>query len=107
MGCPPRYNDVSATPQKVSVAKDAGCILFDMYSRDNPLRNIDEIMSEVETAGNRVEVMRHGRAVATIVPQEEWESLVESLNILSDDDTMYSLREAERDMVLGRLTKLE
>ena len=78
-----------------------------MHSRDNPLRNIDEIMSEVETAGNQVEVMRHGRAVAMIVPQEEWESLVESLNILSDEDTMYSLREAERDIVSGRLTKLE
>ena len=91
----------------MGVAKDAGCILSDMYSKDNPLRKFDEIMSEVETSGNRVGVMRHEQTVATIVPQEEWESLVESLNILSDENTMSSLREAEQDIALGRLTELE
>lgn len=63
-------------------------------------------MREVEVLGNRVEIVRHGRTVATILPQSEYESLVESLNILSDGGTMDSLREAERDMATGKIVEL-
>lgn len=65
--------------------------------------NISNILDEVE-AGRECVITRHGRAVAVILDIEEYESLVETLNILSDDDTMDALAEAELDLAEGRVT---
>jgi len=42
-------------------------------------------------------ITRHGRPVAVILGINEYESILESLNILSDDDTMAALDEARAD----------
>ena len=76
------------------------------YGSNGPY-SLDEIVREVEATGNRVAIERHGRAVATMLPQEEYESLAESLNILSDERVMHSLREAESDLAAGRVEDLK
>jgi prevent-host-death family protein len=55
--------------------------------------HLSEIVDEVSTRGTEMTITRHGRPVAVLLSYEEYESLVETLNILSDDETMGAIRE--------------
>ena len=67
---------------------------------------LSEIVDEVTSTGSEVVISRHGRPVAVVIGYEEYESLVETLNILADETTMAALAEAERDLAAGDLTEL-
>ena len=67
----------------------------------------DKIVEDVETTGERAVITKHGRAVAVIVSCEEYESLTETLDILSDTDTMAAIDEAERDLAAGNVVNLD
>ena len=49
-----------------------------------------------------VEVTRRGKPVLAIMPWEVYESLIETLAIMSDRELMENLRESIRDMEEGR-----
>ncbi len=55
---------------------------------------LSEIVDEVFTKGSEMTITKHGRPVAVILGIEEYESLIETLNILSDSDTMAAIGEA-------------
>ncbi len=54
-----------------------------------------EIVDEVVSTGNECVITRHGRPVAVVISHDEYEALVETLNILSDRDAMDAIAEAE------------
>ncbi len=54
-----------------------------------------EILDDVVATGNQYTITRHGRPVAVIVSAEEYDSMIETLNILSDADTMAAIAEGE------------
>lgn len=60
--------------------------------------NIKAIIDEVVTTSTEYTVTRHGKPVAVILSYEEYESLVETLNILSDDDALSAIEEAEAEL---------
>lgn len=60
--------------------------------------NIKAIIDEVVGTGTEYTITRHGRPVAVILSHEDYESLVETLNILSDDDAMDAIAEAEAEL---------
>lgn len=64
----------------------------------NVRENIKSIIDEVVETGSEYTITRHGRPVAVILSYDEYESLVETLNILSDDDTMSAIAEAEAEL---------
>jgi prevent-host-death family protein len=64
---------------------------------------LSEIVDEVSTQGTEWVITRHGRPVAVVVGADEYESLIETLNILSDDETLEALEEAAADLDQGRL----
>ena len=47
------------------------------------------------------------RLAAVIMSAEEYESLLETLNILADNTTMAAIAEAERDVAAGELLELD
>lgn len=47
--------------------------------------------------GSEWVITRHGRPVAVLLAYDEYESLVETLNILTDPDTMAALEEARAE----------
>ena len=49
---------------------------------------------------------KQGRPAAVIVGHEEYESLIETLNILADSDTVAAIAEAEADLAAGDLVPL-
>lgn len=60
--------------------------------------NFSEIVDRVVDEGEQWTVTRHGKPVAVILSHDEYESLVETLNILSDDDAMSAIEEAEAEL---------
>ena len=50
---------------------------------------------------------KQGRPAAEIVGHEEYESLIETLNILADSDTVAAIAEAEADLAAGDLVPLD
>ena len=68
---------------------------------------LSEIVDEVTSTGSTFEISRHGRLAAVIISAEEYESLLETLNILADNTTMAAIAEAERDVAAGELLELD
>ncbi|WP_419924958.1 type II toxin-antitoxin system Phd/YefM family antitoxin [Candidatus Poriferisocius sp.] len=68
---------------------------------------LSEIVDEVESTGSTIEISRHGRPVAVVMGYEEYESLLETMNILADEATMDAIAEAERDIAAGDLVELD
>jgi len=60
--------------------------------------NLREVVDSVVETGNEFTITRHGKPVAVILGHDEYEALVESLNILSDDDTMAAIRAGEAEL---------
>ena len=65
------------------------------------------ILEEVVSTGADFVVSVQGQPKAIILPYDEYESLVETINILSDPDTMAALEESEADIREGRLVDLD
>lgn len=67
---------------------------------------LSEIVHEVTAAGSEVVITLHGKPAAVVMGYEDYESLIETLNILSDSETMKALAEAEDDLAAKRLVDL-
>jgi antitoxin YefM len=63
--------------------------------------NLSEIVERVAAAGEEWVITRHGKNVAVILGYDEYEALLETVNILSDDDTMEAIDEGLRDLDEG------
>ncbi len=60
--------------------------------------NFSEIVDHVVSTGDEWTVTRHGRPVAVVIAFDEYESMIETLNILSDADSMDAIAEGEADL---------
>ena len=67
---------------------------------------LSEIVDEVTSTGSEFVITRHGKPAAVVMGFEDYESLIETLNILSDSETMKALAEAEDDLAAERLVDL-
>ena len=57
--------------------------------------NLSEIVDEIDRTGSQCVITKHGRAIAVILSSDEYESLVETLNIMSDSETMAAIAQGE------------
>ena len=60
--------------------------------------NLSEIIDSVVTTGEEWIVTKHGKPVAVILSVDEYESLIETVNVLSDADTMDAIAEGLADL---------
>lgn len=67
---------------------------------------LSEMVDEVSLTGTEFIIAKHGRAMAVLLANEEYESLIETLNILSDNEAMDAIREAQIDLANGDLIEL-
>jgi prevent-host-death family protein len=56
---------------------------------------LSKLVEEAERTHQRVEVTRNGRRAAVIMSADDYDSLMETLDILGDAATMADIREAE------------
>ena len=68
---------------------------------------LSEIVDDVRSTGSEFVITKHGRPSAVVLGYDEYESLLETLNILSDPETMAALDEAEADLAAGNLVELD
>ena len=66
-----------------------------------------EILRDAEERGEEVLVTRNGRPCAVVVSAEEWETLLETIEILSDPDMMKKIDRALGERKVGRLLSHE
>ncbi len=70
------------------------------------LTRLSEILSEdAETAA--ATITRHGKPVLAVLPWAVYESIVETLDIMSDKELMASVREGIADVDEGRVIALD
>jgi len=68
--------------------------------------HLSEIVDDVALTGGEYVITKHGRPTAVLLSSDDYESLIETLNILSDNEAMVAISEAERELANGELTEL-
>lgn len=64
--------------------------------------NLSKLVDSASSTHERITVTKNGRRAAVILGAEDYDSLLETLEILSDPDAMRDLAEADRDIAEGR-----
>ena len=70
---------------------DAAASLTDARDR------LSEIVDSVASSNEAFTITKHGRPTAVILSYDEYESLIETLNVLSDSDVMSAIEEARQE----------
>jgi prevent-host-death family protein len=65
--------------------------------------HLARLLAEVEKLGEGVTITRSGRPAGVLLSIEEYEGLLETLDILADSKLMASLRRGLRDAEKGRV----
>lgn len=61
--------------------------------------DLSRLIDEAVRTHQRVEVTRKGRRAAVIISAEDYDSIMETLDILSDQELVREIRDAERGQV--------
>src|SRR5919205_4252009 len=85
----------------------AGCVtriwVMSMQSLAAVKAHFSQVIDEVAGTHERVTVTRNGSPVAVILAVEDYESLMETLEILSDPRARSDIRQAEESMAAGEV----
>jgi prevent-host-death family protein len=57
--------------------------------------NLSRLVEEAERTHQRVEITKNGRRAAVLIGADDYDSLMETLDVLSDAETMAAIRESE------------
>ncbi len=69
--------------------------------------NLKQIVDDVVSTGDEYVITRHGKPLAVVLSYDEYESLVESLNLLSDDAAMAAIAEGDGEAAAGETVDLD
>lgn len=64
--------------------------------------NLPKIMDRLSKYFDRCIITRHGKPEAVMLSEEDYESLLETLDILSDEKLMKDIKKAEEDLRKGK-----
>ncbi|MGA8255711.1 MAG: type II toxin-antitoxin system Phd/YefM family antitoxin [Nocardioides sp.] len=68
---------------------------------------LSRLVDEAVRTHERVEVTKNGRRAAVIMSADDYDSLIETLDILSDAEAMAEIRRADADVADGKIYTLE
>ena len=68
---------------------------------------LSEIIDATSATGDDFVITKHGQPAAVLMAFDEYESMIETLNILSDEDTMSAIAEGEAQLAAGDLVELD
>ena len=69
--------------------------------------NLSRLVDDAVRTHQRIEVTRQGRRAAVILSADDYDSVMETLAILSDQDLMHDIRAAEADAERGEVFTLD
>ena len=65
--------------------------------------HLTDLLDEVQRVHEHVVITRNGRPSAVVMSHDEYEILLETLEVLGDDGALSDLRESEEDVEAGRV----
>ena len=68
---------------------------------------LSELVTQVQKQHDQITVTRNGRPAAVVVSIDEWESLHETLEILSDPEAVAAIAEARVAIARGEVSSTE
>jgi antitoxin YefM len=68
---------------------------------------LSRLVDEAVRTHERIEVTRKGRRAAVILSADDYDSIMETLDILSDPDLMREVRVAEAELDAGEFSTLD
>jgi antitoxin YefM len=68
---------------------------------------LSKLVDDAIRTHERVEVTKNGRRAAVIMSADDYDSLMETLDILSDAEAVAEIRQADADIAAGRVSSLE
>ena len=86
------------------------CMIMDMkniISSTEARQNFADVVDKVSNAGARYTLTVNGKAKVVIMNAEEYDSWMETMEIMSDPNTMAAIRQGEKDINEGRYSTLE
>jgi prevent-host-death family protein len=69
--------------------------------------NLSQLVDDAMRTHERVEITRNGRRAGVLLSAEDYDSIMETLDILSDSEAMADLREADAAIARGEIYTLE
>jgi antitoxin YefM len=69
--------------------------------------SLTELLDEIERVHEHVVITRNGRPSAVMIAPEEYDSLIETLEVLADYEAMADLAASQSDVDAGRVFELE
>lgn len=81
--------------------------LQNVYSISEIREEITRLPEQFAQEPEAVTVTRHGKPVMAILPWDLYESIIETLEVMSDPELMASFRQGVRDVVEGRVEPWE
>ncbi len=69
--------------------------------------NLSKLVDEAVRTHQRIEVTRQGRRAAVILSADDYDSIMETLAILSNQDLMREVRAAEAQAAAGQVYTLD
>ena len=69
--------------------------------------DLREVVDEVVRTGREVIITWHGKPVAVLLSHDEYESLVETVDTLSDDEAMAAIAESEAEFAAGNFSRID
>lgn len=73
----------------------------EIISLTQPEPKLSDLVERVHSGTERLVITREGRAEAVLLSAEELDGLLETLEILSDNDVVRRLAEAEEELARG------
>jgi antitoxin YefM len=67
---------------------------------------LTELLDEIERVHEHVVITRKGRPSVVMMAQDEYDSLIETLEVLTDPDAMADLAASQDDVDAGRVFEL-
>lgn len=68
---------------------------------------LPRVIKNIDSKLDRYIVMKRGKPVAMMISPDDYEGLIETIEILSDKDAVKRIKEAKREIVEGKTISLE
>ena len=68
---------------------------------------LPEVIDRIDERSDRYVVTRHGKPVCMMLSIEDYEEIVETIEILADPQAVKRIRQAEKDLNAGKGVALE
>ncbi len=69
--------------------------------------DLREAVDKVVRTGGEVIITSHGKPIAVLLTHDEYESLVETIDILSDDEAMAAIAESEAEFAAKNFSRID